>query len=131
MMNAVQNFTPVDTRSTRVAPAEPARSLQTAKERQTDQAGTVGTAKEEKWNFDKLSEEDKKKLEEKLSKLNDSIASYGKILRFKYNEEANQTYVEVLDSKTQEVVASLPPEFLVELSVKMKEMIGIFLDKKL
>ncbi len=71
-----------------------------------------------------------KKLEEQVRKLNESIASSGKELKFKYNDEAKQLYVEVIDAKTKEVVTSLPPEFLIDLSMKMKEMIGMFLDKK-
>ncbi|MBA9085779.1 flagellar protein FlaG [Fontibacillus solani] len=75
--------------------------------------------------------EQQEKLEEQIKKLNEAIASSGKELKFKYNQDANQLYVEVLDSKTKEVVTSLPPEFLIELSLKMKEMIGMFLDKKI
>lgn len=77
------------------------------------------------------SKEQQEKFEEQIKKLNESIASSGKELKFKYNEDANQLYVEVLDSKTKEVVSSLPPEFLIDLSLKMKEMIGMFLDERI
>jgi len=83
------------------------------------------------FDFASLSEEDKKKLEEELKKLNESLVPYDKQIRFRYNEEAKQTYVEVIDSETNQVVTSLPPEFLIDLSIKMKEMIGMFMDKKL
>ncbi|MNO78363.1 flagellar protein FlaG [compost metagenome] len=75
--------------------------------------------------------EQQEKLEEQIKKLNEAIASSGKELKFKYNEDAKQLYVEVLDAKTKEVVTSLPPEFLIDLSLKMKDMIGMFLDKKI
>ncbi|RCX19078.1 flagellar protein FlaG [Fontibacillus phaseoli] len=75
--------------------------------------------------------EQQEELEKQAKKLNESIASTGKELKFKYNEEAEELYVEIIDSKTQEVLSSLPPEFLIELSVKMKEMIGMFIDKKM
>lgn len=75
--------------------------------------------------------EQQEKLEEQIKKLNEAIASSGKELKFRYNQEANQLYVEVLDASTKEVVTSLPPEFLIDLSLKMKEMIGMFLDKKI
>jgi len=90
-------------------------------------------AKEDKAKFDisSLKDEDKKKLEEELKKMNDSLVSSGKLLKFKYNEEAKTTYVEVIDSESQKVLASLPPEFLIELSVRMKELIGMFIDKRL
>ncbi|MNW53985.1 flagellar protein FlaG [compost metagenome] len=75
--------------------------------------------------------EQQEKLDEQIKKLNEAIASSGKELKFKYNEDAKQLYVEVLDAKTKEVVTSLPPEFLIDLSLKMKDIIGMFLDKKI
>ncbi|MNB88220.1 flagellar protein FlaG [compost metagenome] len=75
--------------------------------------------------------EEQAKFEDQIKKLNESIASSGKELRFKYNDEAKQLYVEVLDQQTQEVLTSLPPEFLIDLSVKMKELIGMFFDEKI
>ncbi|MNC11561.1 flagellar protein FlaG [compost metagenome] len=75
--------------------------------------------------------EEQAKFEEQIKKLNESIANSGKELRFKYNDEAKQLYVEVLDQQTQEVLTSLPPEFLIDLSVKMKELIGMFFDEKI
>ncbi|MNB76726.1 flagellar protein FlaG [compost metagenome] len=75
--------------------------------------------------------EEQAKFEEQIKKLNESIASSGKELRFKYNDEAEQLYVEVLDQQTQEVLTSLPPEFLIDLSVKMKELVGMFFDEKI
>lgn len=83
------------------------------------------------FDVSRLNEEEKEKLEFELKKLNDSLASAGKILKFKYDEDAETSYVEVIDASTQKVVASLPPEFLIDLSVKMKEIIGMFIDEKL
>ena len=77
-----------------------------------------------------LSEEQKQRFEEELKTANESLLANGKQLRFKYDDEAKSLYVEVLDSKTQEVVVSLPPEFLIDLSKRMKELIGLFFDKK-
>ena len=68
---------------------------------------------------------------ELINHFNKEMEQWGKHLRFRYNEEAGQTYVEVVDLETQEVIISLPPEYLIELSIKLKEMIGLFLDKKL
>lgn len=79
----------------------------------------------------KFLKEQQEELEKQAKKLNEAIASSGKELKFKYNDEAEQLYVEIIDSKTQKVLSSLPPEFLIDLSVKMKEMIGMFFDKKI
>jgi len=92
---------------------------------------TESTGGYQKFDINSLDEAERKKLEEELKKLNDSIVSYGKLLKFKYDEKAEMTYVEVIDTETQEVVASLPPEFLIDLSIRMKELIGMFIDKKL
>ena len=83
------------------------------------------------FDVSKLNEEEKAKLEAELKELNDSISTSGKLLKFRYNDEAKASYVEVIDAATQEVVASLPPEFLIDLSIKMKEIIGMFIDKKM
>ncbi|GAC41325.1 flagellar protein FlaG [Paenibacillus popilliae] len=77
-----------------------------------------------------MSIEDKQDLQKKLEELNESIADAGKELHFKYHDDAEELYVEVIDKKTREVIATLPPEYLIDLSVKMKELIGFFLDKK-
>ena len=108
------------------APSTEKPPLQKAAEQQKN------TAVLKKPNFDimSLSEDERKQLEEALKQLNDSIAPYNKMLRFRYNDEAEQTYVEVIDTETQEVVASLPPEFLIDLSIRMKELIGMFIDKR-
>lgn len=83
------------------------------------------------FKFESLSEEEKLKLERKLAELNEAIKSSEKMLRFKYNDEVKEVYIEVINRETQEVVTSLPPEFLIDLSIKMKELIGLFIDKKL
>lgn len=85
----------------------------------------------QKFDYQSLTEEEKLSLEEEIKKLNHSIASSGKHLQFKYNEDAAQLYVEVIDLETKEVLSSLPPEFLVDLSIKMKELVGMFFDEKI
>lgn len=72
-----------------------------------------------------------KKLEQEVDKLNEQLKSQTKALRFKYSEDAGKYYVQVINPATQEVVESIPPEYLLELSVKMKDLIGLFIDKKL
>ncbi len=89
-----------------------------------------GTAKQQ-FDLSLLSDKQKEEFAKELEKLNESFQSSGKMLRFKFNDEINQYYVEVLDAKTQEVVASLPPEFLIDLSIKMKELIGLFIDERM
>lgn len=92
---------------------------------------TEAPEKRQKLDLGKLDEKVKESLYEELKKHNDSFAYTGKYLRFRYDEEAATSYVEVIDAASQEVVVSLPPEFLIDLSVKMKKIIGMYIDKKL
>ncbi|MFU1796320.1 flagellar protein FlaG [Paenibacillus azoreducens] len=110
--------------STKTTPEEAASLTESSK-------NITGDVLKKSFSLDNLSEEEQKKLDEQLKKLNESIASTGKELHFKYNDEAEQLYVEVVNTKTKEVISSLPPEFLIDLSIKMKELIGMFLDKKI
>jgi len=134
-VTAVSKYDPVMTGFSTPAVSAPSKSAATYADKPPSQKTAEqqkSTAFLKKPNFDimSLSEDERKQLEEALKQLNDSIASYNKMLRFRYNEEAEQTYVEIIDTTTQEVVASLPPEFLIDLSIKMKELIGLFIDKK-
>lgn len=78
-----------------------------------------------------LSEEEKEALLEELNKHNEQFSYTGKVLKFKFDEEAAMMYVEVLDAATQELIVSLPPEFLIDLSVKLKKIVGMYIDEKL
>ena len=81
-------------------------------------------------SYNNLTEEEKQKLEGDLEEANESLKPYNKVLKFEYNQEAEIMQVSVIDRSTQEVVASLPPDFLVDLSEKLDEMIGMFIDEK-
>lgn len=97
----------------------------------SDNKANANERKVDEQKAKEYTKEQQAKLDEQIKKLNQSIASSGKELQFKYNEEAHELYVEVLNAETREVVSSLPPEFLIDLSIKMKEMIGMFLDEKI
>jgi flagellar protein FlaG len=133
-VTAVSKFDPVMPGAASSAVSAPSESFAAEKpplEKVAEQQRKTAVLKKPNFDIMSLSEDERKRLEEELKKLNDSIASYNKMLRFRYNEEAEQTYVEVIDTSTQEVVASLPPEFLIDLTIRMKELIGLFIDKKI
>lgn len=51
-------------------------------------------------------------------------------LSFTYHKETEQLVVEVIDPESGKVVRQIPPEELLDLAVKLQEMIGLFLDKR-
>lgn len=83
------------------------------------------------FRLDRMTEQDKQKLQEELDRHNAKFAYTGKHLKFKFDEEASMLYVEVIDASTNEVIVSLPPEFLIDLSIKMKKILGLYIDEKL
>lgn len=85
----------------------------------------------QKFDLAMLSDEDKAQLEEELQRNNEKFAFTGKYLKFRFDEEAETTFVDVIDSSTHEVIVSLPPEFLIDLSIKMKKILGMYIDEKL
>lgn len=66
-----------------------------------------------------------------VEKLNEQMKANNKTLRFKYSEDAGKYFVQIINPATQEVLDNLPPEYLIDLSAKMKALIGLFIDKKL
>lgn len=80
---------------------------------------------------DNIKEVDETNLEQEIEDFNDVLRAAKQNLRFKFHKETELLIVELYDLKTDEVIKTLPPEYMLELSVRMKEMIGLFVDKRL
>jgi len=78
-----------------------------------------------------VSDERKEILNKELEKINKNFHGLNHSLRMKFNEEAEQFYVEVVDIKSREVIDSIPAKHMLDLAAKLKDMIGFFVDKKL
>ena len=52
-------------------------------------------------------------------------------LRFSVNKELDQVVVKVIDSTTDKVIKEIPPEDIIRLHLRMKEVIGLLFDKKI
>jgi flagellar protein FlaG len=50
-------------------------------------------------------------------------------LGFQVHEDSGQLFVQVVDRETGEVIRESPPEEFLDLVVRMKEMVGVFLDE--
>lgn len=116
----------------RVEPAKPVKPKTAYERSDYKSAGSEDrTAMRKEIRFDRMSSEEKERLQEELDKHNEKFAYTGKFLKFKFDEEAAMMYVEVIDTATQEVIVSLPPEFLIDLSIKMRKILGLYIDEKL
>lgn len=52
-------------------------------------------------------------------------------LSFSFHKETEQLVVQVIDPETSAVIRQIPPQELLELAVKLQEMIGLLLDKRI
>lgn len=75
-----------------------------------------------------LKEKERKKYEEMANSLFETL-DLG--LALKFHEKSGEWYAVIQNKITQEVIKEVPPKYVLDLHVKLKEMIGFFLDKKI
>jgi flagellar protein FlaG len=49
---------------------------------------------------------------------------------FSVDERTNKTVVQIIDNASNDVVRQVPPEYLLEVSQNITELIGLLVDKK-
>ncbi len=70
--------------------------------------------------------------EETVQKLNNALEEIKhNRLEFSVHEDTGRTVVKIIDQDTGEVIKQLPPEELLDLAEKLKEMSGVLFDKKI
>ena len=72
----------------------------------------------------------KDELAKELEKTNNQLQAINHSLRMKFNEDAEEFYVEVVDIMTKEVLSTIPENHVLELAAKLKDMVGFFIDEK-
>lgn len=74
----------------------------------------------------KVTREDAKNVADVMNKVSELVNSQ---LNFEVFEDTNQLYVQIIDRNTKEVIKQIPPKEMLELSARLKEMVGLILDK--
>jgi len=74
----------------------------------------------------KVTREDAQNVADVMNKVSELVNSQ---LNFEVFEETNQLYVQIVDRNTKEVIKQIPPKEMLELSARLKEMVGLILDK--
>ena len=69
-------------------------------------------------------------LEQAALVLEDTVQAFNQRLSFVLHEESGRMQVHVIDNKTQEVVKELPPTEILEVVARIRQMVGLLLDKK-
>lgn len=73
---------------------------------------------------------DEKEVEGLVQDVQDYISEMNVDLSFKVHKETGEIVVQVVDSKTGEVIRQLPPEDVLKLRDKLKELRGLIFEKK-
>jgi flagellar protein FlaG len=85
--------------------------------------------KENEKKDNRKNELDKNSIKEISEALNNIVDITSKGLRFKVHDESQRIYVEVVNTKTNEVIKEIPPKELLDLASRIEKMVGLFVDE--
>lgn len=74
--------------------------------------------------------DEKKVTDDVMKSMNEFLKPTQTSLRYKFHEETNEYYVEVVNDVKNEVVREIPSKKLLDMYASMTEFIGILFDKK-
>jgi len=66
-----------------------------------------------------------------LEMINEQLKSSNSSLQFIVNDKSNDVIVRIIDRDSGEVIRQIPPESIVRLRDSMKDMSGLFVEKKI
>jgi flagellar protein FlaG len=69
-------------------------------------------------------------LRQTIDKLNHTVNLYNKQIAFEFHDDAKVLMARVINKETKEVITQLPPEELLDLVAKIKELVGALIDQK-
>ena len=70
-------------------------------------------------------------LDKAIKEMNGLAKNLRNDVRFQISEELGELVVQVIDSETDEVIRTIPPEYLLNLKVKLRDQVGLLLDREL
>jgi flagellar protein FlaG len=73
---------------------------------------------------------DRKTLERHVKQANGELAALQKDLRISIHEDSGEMVVQIVDPRSGNVLRQSPPEEFLNVSVRLHEMVGFFLDAK-
>jgi len=74
-------------------------------------------------------EEGRAEIEKTVEDMNSFLKSQRKTLSFFVDKDSGRYGVKVVDSKTNEIVKQIPPDEVLDIAAKIKDMIGALIDK--
>ena len=80
---------------------------------------------------EKASENDKTQpssLSSLAKELNDAMAMFSTDISFSIDKDTGKTVIKVIDNSTKEVIRQIPPEDVLRIAARIKELVGILYD---
>jgi flagellar protein FlaG len=97
-------------------------------------AGTEGALEKAAKRLEKEAEPgeepDRLEVEEAVEALNNSMEYINRALRFSIHEDTQRLQVRVVNLDTDEVIKEIPPEEVLDTVARIREMIGVLVDKR-
>jgi flagellar protein FlaG len=72
-----------------------------------------------------------KSSEKLVDELNKELSILNTRLSFSVDEKTNKTVVRIIDTSNNDVIKQFPPEYLLKVSQKITELIGLVVDEKI
>jgi len=63
--------------------------------------------------------------------INEQLKSSNSSIQFSIDDKSNEIIVRIVDRDTGEVIRQIPPESIVRLRDSMRDMSGLFVEKKI
>jgi uncharacterized FlaG/YvyC family protein len=67
---------------------------------------------------------------EAIEETNKRYEAYDRLLQFSVHEETRQIVIKIINTKTEEVIAEIPPEKILDMIAQLWEMAGLLVDKR-
>jgi len=69
-------------------------------------------------------------LKDALKKVNDTINIFDKRYHFLIDDKTNRIVVQIINKETGEVIKEIPPEEVLKLAARIRELLGLFIDER-
>lgn len=70
-------------------------------------------------------------LQEAIEDVQAAVDVFNRSLDFSVDEASGRFLVKVIDTSTEEVIREIPPEKVLRIAARMKELVGLLFDKKI
>lgn len=110
-----------------VAPAVSSEKISTEIKQQTRNA--VDQAKSTK-SSKKDTQFDSKMMDQLAKQLNEDLKIFNTRVSFSIDDKTKKTVVKIIDGSNNEVIKQVPPDYLLKISQRISELLGLLVDEK-